>query len=115
MYGCRVIQKALESIPLEQQKLIIAELEGNNINTILFVRFYYFNILLIYLTKRLYCDFVPYHPCSYFRKRGEMCERPKWKPRSSEMHRNSRPNVPTIYYRFFQGTGNNNFRFHSLP
>lgn len=29
MYGCRVIQKALESIPLEQQKLIIAELEGN--------------------------------------------------------------------------------------
>ena len=33
MYGCRVIQKALESIPLEQQKLIIAELEGN-INTI---------------------------------------------------------------------------------
>ena len=28
MYGCRVIQKALESIPLEQQKLIIAELEG---------------------------------------------------------------------------------------
>ena len=38
-----------------------------------------------------------------------MCERPKWKPRSSEMHRNSRPNVPTIYYRFFQGTGNNNF------
>ena len=65
----------------------------------------------IYLTKRLYCDFVPYHPCSYFRKRGEMCERPKWKPRSSEMHRNSRPNVPTIYYRFFQGTGNNNFRY----
>ena len=40
MYGCRVIQKALESIPLEQQKLIIAELEGNNINTILFGRFY---------------------------------------------------------------------------
>ena len=40
-----------------------------------------------------------------------MCERPKWKPRSSEMHRNSRPNVPTIYYRFFQGTGNNNFRY----
>ena len=39
MYGCRVIQKALESIPLEQQKLIIAELEGN-INTILFGRFY---------------------------------------------------------------------------
>lgn len=29
MYGCRVIQKALESIPLEQQQLIIAELEGN--------------------------------------------------------------------------------------
>ncbi|CAB4061671.1 PUM [Lepeophtheirus salmonis] len=29
MYGCRVIQKALESITLEQQKLIIAELEGN--------------------------------------------------------------------------------------
>ena len=29
MYGCRVIQKALESIPLEQQKLIISELEGN--------------------------------------------------------------------------------------
>ena len=29
MYGCRVIQKALESIPLEQQKIIIAELEGN--------------------------------------------------------------------------------------
>ena len=28
MYGCRVIQKALESIPLDQQKLIIAELEG---------------------------------------------------------------------------------------
>ena len=27
MYGCRVIQKALESIPLEQQKWIIAELE----------------------------------------------------------------------------------------
>ena len=40
MYGCRVIQKALESIPLEQQKLIIAELEGNNNNTILFVRFH---------------------------------------------------------------------------
>ena len=68
-------------------------------------------MIYIYLTKRLYCDFVPYHPCSYFRKRGEMCERPKWKPRSSEMHRNSRPNVPTIYYRFFQGTGNNNFRY----
>ena len=29
MYGCRVIQKALESIPLDQQKLIISELEGN--------------------------------------------------------------------------------------
>lgn len=29
MYGCRVIQKALESIPLEQQQLIIEELEGN--------------------------------------------------------------------------------------
>ena len=29
MYGCRVIQKALESIPLEQQKIIISELEGN--------------------------------------------------------------------------------------
>ena len=29
MYGCRVIQKALESIPLEQQKLVISELEGN--------------------------------------------------------------------------------------
>ena len=29
MYGCRVIQKALESIPLDQQKLIIKELEGN--------------------------------------------------------------------------------------
>ncbi len=29
MYGCRVIQKALESIPLDQQKVIIAELEGN--------------------------------------------------------------------------------------
>lgn len=27
MYGCRVIQKALESIPLEQQNWIIAELE----------------------------------------------------------------------------------------
>ena len=27
MYGCRVIQKALESIPLDQQKWIIAELE----------------------------------------------------------------------------------------
>ena len=27
MYGCRVIQKALESIPLEQQQWIIAELE----------------------------------------------------------------------------------------
>ncbi len=27
MYGCRVIQKALESIPIEQQKWIIAELE----------------------------------------------------------------------------------------
>ena len=40
MYGCRVIQKALESIPLEQQKLIIAELEGKYIKTILFVRFY---------------------------------------------------------------------------
>ena len=40
MYGCRVIQKALESIPLEQQKLIIAELEGNSIDTVLFVRFY---------------------------------------------------------------------------
>ncbi len=29
MYGCRVIQKALESIPLEQQQIIISELEGN--------------------------------------------------------------------------------------
>ena len=29
MYGCRVIQKALESIPLDQQQLIISELEGN--------------------------------------------------------------------------------------
>lgn len=29
MYGCRIIQKALESIPLEQQNLIIDELEGN--------------------------------------------------------------------------------------
>ena len=29
MYGCRVIQKALESIPLDQQKIIIQELEGN--------------------------------------------------------------------------------------
>ena len=29
MYGCRVIQKALESIPGDQQKIIIAELEGN--------------------------------------------------------------------------------------
>ena len=37
MYGCRVIQKALESIPLEQQKLIIAELEGKNINHYLYV------------------------------------------------------------------------------
>ena len=34
MYGCRVIQKALESIPLEQQKLIIAELEGKLINAV---------------------------------------------------------------------------------
>ena len=34
MYGCRVIQKALESIPLEQQKLIIAELEGKLINVV---------------------------------------------------------------------------------
>ena len=104
MYGCRVIQKALESIPLEQQKLIIAELEGN-INTIFIVlgRFHHF--------KRSYSGLVPYHSFSYFRKRGEMCERPKWKPRSSEMYRNSRPNVPTIYYRFFQGTGNNAFRY----
>ena len=29
MYGCRVIQKALESIPLDQQQLIIQELDGN--------------------------------------------------------------------------------------
>jgi pumilio RNA-binding family len=29
MYGCRVIQKALESIPLEQQELIVEELQGN--------------------------------------------------------------------------------------
>ncbi len=27
MYGCRVIQKALESIPLEQQEAIIEELQ----------------------------------------------------------------------------------------
>ena len=39
MYGCRVIQKALESIPLEQQKLIIAELEGKQLYTICW-RFY---------------------------------------------------------------------------
>ena len=54
MYGCRVIQKALESIPLEQQKLIIAELEGN-INTIFIVlgRFHHF--------KRSYSGLVPYH------------------------------------------------------
>ena len=29
MYGWRVIQKALESIPLDQQQLIIQELDGN--------------------------------------------------------------------------------------
>ncbi len=29
MYGCRVIQKALESVGLEQQQIIISELEGN--------------------------------------------------------------------------------------
>ena len=50
MYGCRVIQKALESIPLEQQKLIIAELEGN-INTIFIVlgRFHHFSYVSVHI------------------------------------------------------------------
>ena len=29
MYGCRVIQKALESIPAEEQQIILDELQGN--------------------------------------------------------------------------------------
>lgn len=29
MYGCRVIQKALESIPPEQQQEIVRELDGH--------------------------------------------------------------------------------------
>ena len=28
MYGCRVIQKALEVLPLEQQRIIVKELQG---------------------------------------------------------------------------------------
>ena len=28
MYGCRVIQKALEVLPLEQQRLVVRELQG---------------------------------------------------------------------------------------
>lgn len=29
MYGCRVIQKALESIPTEQQQEVVRELDGH--------------------------------------------------------------------------------------
>lgn len=29
MYGCRVIQKALESIPAEQQQEVVRELDGH--------------------------------------------------------------------------------------
>ena len=49
MYGCRVIQKALESIPLEQQKLIIAELEGKYINHFLCVILGFILKFLVYV------------------------------------------------------------------
>jgi len=34
MYGCRVIQKALECIPLDQQELIVEELQGNELKCV---------------------------------------------------------------------------------
>ncbi len=34
MYGCRVVQKALEYIPLDQQKLLVSELKDNIIECI---------------------------------------------------------------------------------
>lgn len=49
MYGCRVIQKALESIPLEQQKLILAELEGKHIKHLLCVILGFIVNFLVYV------------------------------------------------------------------
>lgn len=63
MYGCRVIQKALESIPAEQQQDVVRELDGhvlkcvkdqngNHVVSIVHI-FIIFLCLVITLYKRL--------------------------------------------------------------
>ena len=71
MYGCRVIQKALESIPLEQQKLIIAELEGKLINAVQ-LKIIEHKIQLIVVSTLIALKL-------HSRKCCKVCEGPKWK------------------------------------
>ena len=71
MYGCRVIQKALESIPLEQQKLIIAELEGK-VTIIAQLK-----IIEFFAKPQQISTLIGLKP--YSRKCCQVCEGPKWK------------------------------------
>lgn len=69
MYGCRVIQKALESIPAEQQQEVVRELDGHvlkcvkdqNGNHVVSERkYFYCNLkcisIVIYTTGTLYVN-----------------------------------------------------------
>ena len=69
MYGCRVIQKALESIPLDQQQLIIQVRDLTDISA--------------------WPTFIvnPSFPAGTGRQCSQVCERPERKPRGSEMYR----------------------------
>lgn len=109
MYGCRVIQKALESISSDQQ-VIVSEISLCN---------YLFSYtgLFIFIS---HCNHSPKvtglsQSCNFFilerhcpwagRPRVKVCQGPEWQSCRAEMHRVCPASGPAIHHWCFPGAG----------
>lgn len=111
MYGCRVIQKALESISSDQQ-VIVSEI------SLLFLTLSFDNHVYILHTYSQLQHTVKilsqFHNCFASERhcpwagwpRVEVCQGSEWQPCSAEMYRVCPAPGPTVHYRCLPGTGN---------
>ena len=97
MYGCRVIQKALESIPVDQQQVREREREqGLNESKGWKISFFFIESPL---------NSIAAHHRRTGRKRAQVRQGPERQPRRPEVHRVRRPAPPPVHHRILPGAG----------
>lgn len=105
MYGCRVIQKALESISSDQQ-VIVSEISLLYNSFIFYWKAFYSSFILkalisfdiIFFHLERHCPWA-WRPCA------EVCERPEWEPCGTEVHWMCPASGSSVHYWCLPRTG----------